>query len=90
MQMGKLDPNFAAAGLYAGEDLNAMRKAFDAACLQLGELADNERVRQAVALVVTQHYELGLRQRAMLVAAARETGRMVGRDLPKQPLTFFG
>jgi hypothetical protein len=88
--MGKLDPDFAAIGIYAGDDLNAMRRAFDAACLQLGDLAEDTRVRQAVALVVTQHYELGLRQRARLIAAARETGRTVGRDLPKRPLTFFG
>lgn len=88
--MGRLDPDLSADGIYAGADLSAMRKAFDAACLQLGDLAEDRRVRHAVALVVTQHYELGLRQRARLVAAAFETGRIVGRDVPKRSLTFFG
>lgn len=88
--MGRLDPDFTADGIFANDDLSLMKAAFEAACLQLGELARDSRVRHAVALVVTQHYELGLRQRATIVTAARETGRMVGRDLPKSQLTFFG
>lgn len=80
--MGRLDPDFTADGIFATDDLAAMQSAFEAACGELGDLGRDRRVRHAVALVVTQHYELGLRHRTRLVSAALTTGRTVGRQLP--------
>jgi hypothetical protein len=79
--MARRDPDFTADGLYLPDDLAAMAEAFNKACTRVGALADRAEVRRAMAVVVSQQYEMGIRRTDRMIASAAALGSIVARDL---------
>ncbi len=85
--MGRRDPDFTADGLYFPDDLSAMRRAFQCACVKVGALADSDEVRWTMALVISHHYEMGIRRTDRMAEAAAKLGETIAEAKVKRALT---
>jgi hypothetical protein len=75
--------------IFGPEILAQMQGVFDETCRELGGMGSDPRIRRAVALVIVQHYELGIREPWAITASAVNVGRGVRGSTPEGPLHWW-